>query len=471
MSDPTHDEEGGLVIDVHSMAHGGDGVGHEVGATGEASPDIEGPASPDAVSADEGTHGAQTAEPARGRTWFVRGGLPGERVAVEPEREAKRWSRGVVTQVVRPSPHRVTPPCPLATRCGGCSWQHVDPAAQAQLKRDVVADQLRALLPDRDRVELDRPGAPALGYRRRARVHWERAADGSLSLGFYAAGTHEVVDAQHCPVLDPALDHALSRLRAAASVLPDRGEVHGLSDGQQAVLGLPGVRPDDPVLQGLQAVLDERLVGIAMRGGRRSGAVGRIVLSVDEDPEREVPGVRTGPFDFAQAAQGANVRLVRYVADQARRADASVLELFCGGGNLTRALARTARRVRAVDEDREAIGRLERAAKHFGWPVSAKRAAAAKTLSRALSRDEGYDVVVLDPPRRGLGEAATADLARVAQAKIVYVSCDPATLARDLGVLTKAGWALRAVRVFDLMPMTPQVETVATLVRRQGKGR
>ncbi len=153
-----------------------------------------------------------------GRTWLIDGALPGERVEAVAHREAKRHVLGHAVQVLEPAAERVEPPCPLASRCGGCQWQHVDPAAQMGLKASIVEGQLRRLdLQVTRRV----PAPAALGYRRRARLHYRRDGD-EIQLGFFAHRSRELVDVARCAVLEPALDAAFQRVRAfrCADVLP-----------------------------------------------------------------------------------------------------------------------------------------------------------------------------------------------------------------------------------------------------------
>jgi 23S rRNA (uracil1939-C5)-methyltransferase len=403
--------------------------------------------------------GAPVDEEAPGPVWFVEGALPGELAEAAAEHRARRHVRSSLVRVVEPSPLRVSPPCPVAEVCGGCAWQHVEPTAQLGLKTEIVADQLRRLV-HRDRVREGSTGRSD-AYRRRARLHWVR--DGGFTLGFLRARSHEILDIEHCPVLAPALDEAIGRLRRVADHLPPRGEVLGLTDGEVSILGLPGVRPDPEAIDALASLIDDRLVGIEVRGGRRGATIGRPVLEIDR--VAGLPGTLASAFVFTQAHQVVNTALVRHVARAARADGLRVLELYAGAGNFTRALAKTATRVWASDTDREAIDLLRRLAGAARLPINAKRQSAPLLLPKLVQNEATYPVVVLDPPRAGLGREASAALAKVASERIVYVSCDPATLARDLEAMVAGGFEVVDVTVFDMMPMTPEVEAVATLKR------
>lgn len=416
-----------------------------------------------------------------GLTWFVPGALPGELVEVEPEHRKARWARGRLAAVIEPAPDRAAPPDAAADRCGGCDWQHVAAERQGEHKREIVAGELRALVTDPARVLLHPVAGPATGYRRRARMHYEKLPAGeagaeagaqpspeaqTLRLGFFARGSHDILDAHRCPVLRPELQHAFDRVRALAPFLPRQGQVLGLSDGQHAVLALPGVRPEEDVLAAAHALLDDRLVGILLRGGRQSVAVGTHELRLDGGDG--LPPMRAHPFVFAQANAAVNRALVKHVARMARADGKRVLELHAGAGNLTRALARTAKRVWTLDDDREAKGLLRAMAEAENLPVNAKHGSAEGLVASLHERGVRYDVVVIDPPRAGLGEASAAQLATVVGERLVYVSCDPSTLARDLKVLVAGGLRIADVTVFDMMPMTAEVEVVATLERPGG---
>jgi 23S rRNA (uracil1939-C5)-methyltransferase len=280
-------------------------------------------------------------------------------------------------------------------------------------------------------------------------------------------------------VLDPALDWALQQLRGWVRFLPQEGSVHGLSNGKQVVLGLPGVR-HDPELEALVRTLIEAgsaedhpgpsLLGVQLRAGRERIGIGQTSLELDGDGP--TPPVVQGPFTFSQGQSEQNAALVRHVVEQAKAVDRRVLELHAGVGNFTRLLARAAKRVWTVDEDREAVANLQRTVELWGLSVNVKRGQADRVLAKLAAGERTYDVVVCDPPRAGIGVDAARDLIRVARERIVYVSCDPATLARDLAVMLGEGspFELVDLRAFDMMPMTAEVEVVATLARRASVG-
>lgn len=389
------------------------------------------------------------------RVVFVDGALPGETVSVRVTEQKKRFARGHVLEVIEPAPGRVEPPCPVHAECGGCRWQYAAPSLQLELKRRIVAEQLGL------RVAAAVASPSSTGYRRRARMHYVRYGE-ELSLGFFGRASKAPVDHERCLVLDDPLNHAFAQVRRLAGILPDRGEVLGLSDGTTAILGLPGVRPDEQHEAQCRAVLDDVVVGITLRGGRQRAAVGRATLEIDG---RSEIGIVATPFSFAQAQSAQNEALVNHVVQACGARGKRVVELFAGSGNFTRSLARQATRVFTCDDDREAVAALRDLAERAELPINAKLGKAQTFATKLSQHDRRYDVVLCDPPRAGLGLGLAATVAELAAERIVYVSCDPATLSRDIGVITERGFAVRNVTVFDLMPMTPEVETVVVFER------
>lgn len=429
----------GEVVRIHGIAHGGEGVGRCEGG-------------------------------AEGRIWLVEGALPGDHVLAVRTEERRNMLRGRVVRVLSAGPARAAV---VGETCGGCGWSHVRPEAQAELKRQIAEGQLRRLgVPVPEVVASPQP----VGYRRRARLHFERTKAG-LRLGFFRAHSHEIVDGHVCPVLDAPLRHAVGRVRLLEAILPAHGEVALLSDGTSVVLGVAGILPraDDPEEQGLraalQAALDPVVVGVVVRGGRRELVVGRGRLALDAD---DGLAVRTGPFEFAQAQSAQNRALVERVARLAAPRGQRALELFAGAGNFTRALAREAAEIVVVEAERESAAGLVRLAKQTRANGQAelhvRRGDAARVLAKFAEEGRGFDCVVLDPPRGGLGLAGARALAQVARGRTVMVSCDPATLARDLGPLLAAGHRVAAAVAFDMMPMTPEVEVVVALDAPPGGG-
>lgn len=420
-------------VAIHGVAHGGDGVGKADG------------------------------DP---RTWLVAGALPGEVVTAVRSETKARMIRGRTLEVLTASAARQVEPCGIAAACGGCGWLHVQPTAQAELKKGIVAGLLRKF----EHPAITVVASPAaLGYRRRARMHFEHTKAGGV-LGFMGAGG--VVEALDCVVLDAPLRHAFNKVRGLVDILPAHAEIHGISDGTRAVIGfssssdvlgqkvaLPPLRGD--VEGALTRALDEVLVGFVTR----ALSIGETTLTIDAAGPEDM-SVRTGPFAFAQAQTAQNAALVEHVLDASGKGHRRGLELYAGSGNFTRGLAAACRTLEAVELDTGGADNLQLLASRLavrGQRVQVRRESVPATLARAAASRDRFDLVVLDPPRGGLGTKAAQDLARVAAGRIVYVSCEPSTLVRDLGVLS-VGRKIARVTVFDMMPMTPEVEVLVSLV-------
>jgi 23S rRNA (uracil1939-C5)-methyltransferase len=383
----------------------------------------------DAIGRDEG-----------GRVTFIARVVPGDRVRVRIVEEHARWARGELVDVVAPSPDRVVPPCALFAEdaCGGCQWQHVARPAQLAAKQAIVAGALRkAIARGMALREIVDPG-PAYGWRRRARLHAQGGA-----LGFYAPRSHAVADlAIACAQLDPALDRAVAAVRDAR---PPDGEV-------DVAIGHRG----EVVVATAAWDVAGTLVG-------RAGIVGVVADGVEHGTvEIEIePGLVARAGDFAQAAARANRALIELVLDavgspakspqpqpQPQPQPARLLELYAGEGNFTRALVAA------------------------GWDVTAADVVAPRrvlpgvrritgTATDAIARVAGerFDAIVLDPPRAGAIEAVRA----IAAPRIAYVSCDPATLGRDLEILAERGYRAVRAQPIDVMPQTAHVEVVVAL--------
>jgi 23S rRNA (uracil1939-C5)-methyltransferase len=381
-----------------------------------------------------------------GRVVFVAGGAaPGDLVEVQLVEEKRRFARAQLLTVVEAGSSRVTPPCPLADRCGGCPWMQVAPDEQRRQKQEIVRRALEPLgrpsgtgshsAQGGPGIEVRQIAAPAgeLGYRVRARM---TARGGKL--GFAARRSHEIVDVETCPALEPALDAALRRARASLK-LREEGTLAGLvaADGR-VHLAVTGLAEGDA-----RALVGEAgIAGIAVE----NRSFGARELDLGE-------GLRgaAGGFQQANRAQNDVLRaLVREAVAAAR--PSKILELYAGAGNFTRDLLPLAAEGVAVEGDREAAARLASlVAGNPGWRVV--RARAEDGLTPA-------DVVVLDPPRAGAADV----IRKIAAGRVVYVSCDPMTLARDLKILVEKGYAGWAQPV-EMMPQTAHIEVVSVVDR------
>jgi 23S rRNA (uracil1939-C5)-methyltransferase len=368
---------------------------------------------------------------ADGRVAFVSGGAPGDRVVVRVVEDKRSFVRAELVRVVAAGAARVAPPCPIVDKCGGCPWQHVEVAAQLAAKQAIVARALGKL----DAAVAPIAAAPApLGYSTRARM---TARGGAV--GFAGRRSHEIVDVERCIALDPALDAAMQAARRTlGAIVGEEGAIAGLVvDGGVELALMSGAGAD-------RARLGEAAAALV-------GQAGILRVTVD-DSSAPAAG-------FAQANAAQNETLRQLVREAACADGLRVLELYAGDGNFTRDLAAVARAGVAVEGDRPAVARLRERLRHAPlWQAAAEPAV--RAVERLAKTGERFDVVVLDPPRAGAADLI-ALLPRLAPARIVYVSCDPMTLARDLGTLSKLGYATQTAWPVDMMPQTWHVEVVA----------
>lgn len=420
----------------------------------------------------------------QGKVVFVPLAAPGDVVEAVLVRDKPRYVEARLLRVLDPSPHRREPPCPHFGVCGGCQWQHVSYAAQLAGKAESFRGLLAARLggPASDLVRQALPAPREWGYRNRAGLK-VRAAEGRVLLGYFARGTHRLVPVTGCPILEPALQAFLPRLAdflqgfpPARGALPQvdlQGDGAGglwatfhllrAPTGKEredlgmfaAAAGVTGAflqRGRKHTLEALGPAPAARRMPFPLRAGGRELALG------------------VSPGGFVQANAAVNQALVDEavsLAELYRGRDA--LDLYCGAGNFTLPLALAARSVAGIE----------------GYPPAA-RDAAANAASNGLGNvrvlasavEEGLRVLaaegfrpafaLLDPPREGALEALPL-LAELAPAHILYVSCSPGTLARDLGFLGARGYRLQWILPADMFPQTSHLESAA-LLQRGGSG-
>lgn len=411
-----------------------------------------------------------------GKALFVAGALPGETVRVGRRRCHRRHDEAELAAILEPAAERAAPECPHFGVCGGCSLQHM--AAGAQL-----AAKERRLLETLERIGHVRPEelwpaltGPAYGYRRRARFGVRCVGkSGRVLVGFREANTRRITDARHCPAMVPAGENLPGRLRkliVGLSVKRSISQVDFAAGDQKAALVFrateaPG--PDDE--QRLVAFGRDHDVAIWLQTDGPASLRrlhGTPVLTY-ELPQFSVT-LRCLPVDFMQINAAVNRKLVSAVVERlALRGDERVLELFAGIGNFSLALARQAGEVVAVEGNPALVERAGANARANGLDnirhAEADLAAPQNSPDWATGR---FDAVLLDPPRRGARELIPL-VRRLAPGRIVYVSCDPATLARDAALLGKAGWHCAGAGVADMFPQTAHVESIA-LFKRDGHG-
>jgi 23S rRNA (uracil1939-C5)-methyltransferase len=370
--------------------------------------------------------GEGVAHAADGRVVFVPATAPGDRARVRVVETHPKWLRAELVAVEAPGPGRVEPRCPLVGRCGGCAWQHLAYETQRAAKAAILREALERIgglaLPG----EVEVVASPAFGYRGRARIGTARGV-----VGYRRPRSHALEPTAACPVLVPVLEEALAKLAAAPPARDGEIELAAGDDGSVRAWGPGGL------------LLGEAELAIAAGAHR----------------------IRVSPGVFFQG----NARLRSALLEAVLEAAGSgfrALELCAGAGFFTLGLAARFREVMAVESSPPAVRDLRRNVQAAGVRNVRIECAPLEGLL-ASPRLPGFapEAIVVDPPRTGLGADVAEAIAGLGARRLVYVSCAPPTLARDLAVLAQRGLRLASVRGFDLFPQTPHVEALAVLER------
>jgi 23S rRNA (uracil1939-C5)-methyltransferase len=412
------------------------------------------------------------------RTVFVPFTAPGDRAVVDlPAGEG--IAHGTLVELVRSGADRVAAPCRHFgvgegdRRCGGCEWLHVRYEAQLAAKVRGLRETLRRIGridPDACGLRPILPSPSALRYRARAKFHLDRA---SGRLAFFRRRSHAPVPLEECHLLAPGLDAlraavgpALVEARLAPREVALEWSEH---EGRGSALLL--VEPSPAARERAEALLRAvpALAGVVLRGeAGPPAALGAPVLRLDRAPGRPGAGTqRSRPDVFQQANRGANALLVDAALSLLAPDGEDVLELHCGAGNFTAPLAARARAVAAVEQQGPA---LDLAREDLAAAANVRFFAGdALRLALALARERGpaarrFGAVLLDPPREGAKGIGPA-LRELGAPRAVYVSCDPATLARDARACVEAGYRVAAVQPVDMFPQTHHVEAAVLLER------
>ncbi len=391
---------------------------------------------------------------------------PGDEAEVRIVEAKSNYSVGEITRLIKPSPFRQSPPCPYAGECGGCPWQQVQYEAQLRAKEKSVEDALRRIgkLEGFERLPI-LPSPKEYHYRRRIRLQ----ADSRKRLGFHRASSRELVEIDSCLIAEPEIAGGLAQARDWIRLL--KTPIHHLEivrgDVENAVLfagkAEGGFAAEDEPTCSRFLERSTEVAGLILfgRGWRRCWGKAKIALLSEDGSKIEMDGEV-----FSQVNSEGNSRLARELLHWGAFGNRDrVLELYCGAGNFTVPVARLAREVTAVEGDARSVenGRansLAHGLKNIRWVRSHVPAA----IKQLRQKKEYFPKIVLNPPRSG-AKGLEEDLARLGAEKILYVSCNPPTLARDLAALSRRGYRLTRVRPVDLFPQTFHVETLAEMVR------
>ena len=394
-------------------------------------------------------HGGDAVGRHEGKVIFVPYGIPGDSVRAEIVRDRGRFAHARLLEVLAPSPQRVKPPCPYFGTCGGCQWQHMAYEAQLEYKRSIVRAQLQHIAGLADTAV-----RPVMGmaepWRYRNQVQFTVSRDGQL--GFMGAASHRVIPIERCLLMHPLLQELFDSLDIELSGLQRLSLRAGINTGEQMVIF--ETEQDQP--PELEVALPVSCV-LLLSNGTAVALVGSPHIHEALAGRR----YRVSAPSFFQVNTEQTERLISLVSQYLDPQPGSVvLDAYCGVGTFALALSAKASQVIGVDGSAAALAdaRANAADTENALFVEGLVEETAPGLPEVTS-----PLVVVDPPRTGLDKEALAALLTLAPLRVVYVSCDPATMARDIGRFVSSGYYLYQVQPVDMFPQTYHIECVALL--------
>jgi 23S rRNA (uracil1939-C5)-methyltransferase len=451
-------------------------------------------------------------EHGRGKTVFIPFVLPGEEVEASVVEGRSGFARAKLERVLTPSPERVGPGCPHFTRCGGCHYQQIDYAAQLKCKSEILRETLRRTAKFDLQQEIVLHSAEPWAYRNRTRMQVRH--EPQFALGYFQHGSHALLPVESCPISSPLINRAIAAVWALGSSGAMPEAVHGLqffaNHDDTRLLVECYIRPDSAVGRSgkaagrqKEAVNRQPLAVSSKKEQTQTGAKavqpfatelrtalpelgGMVVFAtspVEDESRQRAPLTSTHPEpsqaigeDFLtyraggeeyRVSGGSFFQTNRFLIDQlieivvGKHTGRAALDLYAGAGLFAKQLARNFDQVIAVEASPHSFADLRINVPHNVKCLSITT----ETFLAERAAKLAPDLVVLDPPRAGLGEKAAKALGRMSAWRVTYVSCDPATLSRDLRVLLESGYRVEQVHLVDLFPQTYHMETVLHLVR------
>ena len=412
-----------------------------------------------------------------GQIILIEGAIPGETVESRVRTTTRSLKKGDVSKILHPSPQRIQAPCPHYKQCGGCDFQHMSYPLQLQVKKEIIEDLLRRsshaqLQQAADSILADPiPSPEQFHYRQRIRLQ----VDNNRVVGFHKRRSHDCIAIENCLLARTEINNCLQELlvqRQFHKLLDQTEALEILSDPQSSrtTILLHFKRKPRPADKTCALELTHSVTKLknVFFVGDDFAPTGRDTLSFTLPT---IPPVTDSPMDlswetggFCQVNLQQNVKLIQTVLDFCRiKQEETVLDLFCGMGNFSIPLAEKAQSVLGIEGQGSAIRSAEKNSSATGQDnTSFLKRPIHKGCEDLVREDRTFDCIVIDPPRQG-APGLTGQLAILCKKRLVYISCDPATLCRDLSNLLDQGFTLTKLQPIDMFPQTHHIETVALL--------
>ncbi len=440
-----------MLLNIEKLIYGGDGLARLL------------PASPkDAPLSNK--------DRARGKAVFVPFVLTGEKIEAALTEEKPGFARAKAERILEPSSHRVSPPCPHFTRCGGCHYQHASYEQQLEIKKQILRENLRRIAKLELECKVQVHPSPPWNYRNRSRL--QMRTQPNFAAGYFKFASHELLPVEECPISSPLINRGIAALWQAGrdgKAVEGVREVEFFASADDTKMLLEFLCAPEARRAAVRAWAEElctampEIAGVvAFREPQKGVKESLVAVGVPELAyQTKTASYRVSAGAFFQTNRFLTDELVNIVT--AGRSGELALDLYAGVGLFSTALARDIRHIISVESSQTAASDLQ-----YNLPVNGKavQSTAEHYLSKATKPDLAVpDLVVIDPPRSGLGDPVARSLASVGAPRLIYVSCDPATLARDLVPLQAAGYRIEEAHLVDLFPQTYHLETVLHLVR------
>ncbi len=401
-----------------------------------------------------------------GKVVFVPYSAPGDEVRIKTTREEKGFMEGEIVELTSPSPIRKVPPCPYHSICGGCHWLHIPYKEQAKVKEEIFKDTLKRIgKVDPSIVEPIQPSPMELNYRSRVQFKvWES------KIGFYKRESHELVNISECPLAHPLINQILKGLRGIWPPSPSpiaRVDINISPSDEKGIVSVYLKERSGFDFAHFFKMLNQAIpavTGLIIHHAKDEKIFGSPYLFSQEGDFR----FRASEGSFSQVNYQQNLNMKDYVLSLAGlKGNETVLELYSGGGNFTIPLARQAGNIVGIEVSEasisDAIGNARLNDIKNAIFIKATAEKGVKEIQNSKPKTQNFGLILIDPPRDGCSKEVIEGIVSFKPKKIIYVSCNPSTLARDLGRFRELGYQTRSSRPFDMFPQTYHIESVTEL--------